>query len=195
MHSVARAAYQWATPGDTLLTVVCAWVCSLPPCSSVCARADCRETASQEGNRPRFVTPWMICVTPWGYAPPTPTPVAPTRRSLTRFGVRLKSHASRCAERLGLGTLGRWRETCELQAVHAGPRCARVVAPRRGGSRRKEMPGSSRVLREIREHTRNTRSVCVGRCAPYGVKRRRDNSPRLKPGASQFVRQPIGCRP
>src|SRR5260370_39104592 len=36
----------------------------------------------------------MIGVTAWGYVPSTPTPVAPTRRSLTRCGVHLKSHLS-----------------------------------------------------------------------------------------------------
>jgi len=36
----------------------------------------------------------MIGVTAWGYVPSTPTPVAPTRRLLTRFGVHLKRHLS-----------------------------------------------------------------------------------------------------
>lgn len=93
-QSVASEASQRATPGDTLLPVVRAWVCSLPPCSGVCARAGCREAASQRGNRPRFVTPAMIGVTAWGYVPSTPTPVAPTRRLLTRCGVHLKRHLS-----------------------------------------------------------------------------------------------------
>jgi len=67
--------------------------------SAVCRRARVfahvrprREAASQGGNRPRFVTPCLICVTAWGSVPSTPTPIALTRRSLTRCGVHLKSH-------------------------------------------------------------------------------------------------------
>src|SRR5258708_36859444 len=46
----------------------------------------------RRGNRPRFVTPCLICVTAWGSVPSTPTPIALTRRALTRCGVHLKSH-------------------------------------------------------------------------------------------------------
>ncbi len=41
-------AYVEVGAGDTLLAGVHAWVCSLPPCSGVCARAGCREVASQD---------------------------------------------------------------------------------------------------------------------------------------------------
>src|SRR5215470_203579 len=53
----------------------------------------CVRTCGLDGRLPpRFVTPCLIGVTAWGYVPSTPTPIAPTRRSLTRCGVHLKSH-------------------------------------------------------------------------------------------------------